>query len=50
METTERPVEEPAATAEFWREVDAIVEWAEHAGVRVGQPPLVEPPAEYRAA
>jgi len=50
METVEKPEVEPAATAEFWREVDAIVEWAEHAGVRVGQPPLVAPPPEYRAA
>lgn len=39
-----------AATAEFWREVKAVVEWAEHSGVRVGQPPLVAPDPEYQAA
>lgn len=48
MDTKDETVEE-SATAEFWRSVRYIVEWA-GVPVEVEQPPLVAPPPEYRSA
>jgi hypothetical protein len=50
MVRTEHSEDEPAATAEFWRAVRYLVEWAEGQPVEVVQPPLVTPPPEYRTA
>ena len=50
MECTCTAIEhQEAATADFWREVAYIVEWAGRQ-VEVVQPPLVAPPPEYRTA
>ena len=47
---TDTAQDQEPATAPFWRAVEASVEWAEHGGVLVEQPPLDPPDPQFRTA